>query len=114
MYHLGRRLREKAEKDPRPRNAGLNALTWGYSLEGKLKEPKVEEVLQEINGYTVADRKLVSGFGELKADGTTACGCWIYSGVFPRPGENRANQRNSQDYLTWLGFCLALGSSHHL
>jgi formate dehydrogenase major subunit len=97
MYHLGRRLKEKAKKDPRPRNAGLNALTWSYSLEGKLQEPKVEEVLQEINGYTVADRKLVSGFGELKADGSTACGCWIYSGVFPRPGENRANQRNSRD-----------------
>jgi formate dehydrogenase major subunit len=97
MYHLGRRLKEKAKKDPRLRNAGLNALTWEYSLEGKLQEPKVEEVLQEINGYTVADRKLVSGFGELKADGSTACGCWIYSGVFPGQGENRANQRNSRD-----------------
>jgi formate dehydrogenase major subunit len=99
MYHLGRRLKEKAKKDPRPRDAGLHGLTWDYSLEGKRQEPKVEEVLQEINGYAVADRKLVSGFTELKADGSTACGCWIYSGVFPRPGENRANQRNSQDYL---------------
>jgi formate dehydrogenase major subunit len=34
MYHLGRRLREKASKDPRPRNAGLNALTWNYATEG--------------------------------------------------------------------------------
>jgi formate dehydrogenase major subunit len=102
MYHLGRRLREKAKQDPRPRNAGLNALTWDYSLEsleGKLQEPRVEEILQEINGYTVADRRLVSGFGELKADGSTACGCWIYSGVFPRPDENRANQRRSRDLL---------------
>jgi formate dehydrogenase major subunit len=97
MYHLGRRLKEKAKHDPRPRNAGLSALTWDYSLEGTMQEPKVEEVLQEINGYAVADHNLVSGFNELKADGSTACGCWIYSGVFPRPGENRANQRNSQD-----------------
>jgi formate dehydrogenase major subunit len=95
MYHLGRRLKEKAKQDPRLRNAGLSALTWDYSLEGQ--EPKVEEVLQEINGYAVADQTLVNGFNELKADGSTACGCWIYSGVFPRPGENRANQRNSQD-----------------
>lgn len=98
-FHLGRRLKEKARKDPRPRNAGLNALTWDYSLEGKLQEPRVEEVLQEINGYRVADRQLLSTFGELKTDGSTACGCWIYTGVFPRPGENRANQRKSQDYL---------------
>jgi formate dehydrogenase major subunit len=54
--------------------------------------------LQEINGYTVADRKLVPGFTALKADGSTACGAWIYSGVFPSPGENRANQRASKDF----------------
>jgi formate dehydrogenase major subunit len=99
MYHLGRRLKEKAKQDSRPRNTGLRALTWDYSLEGTMQEPKVEEVLQEINGYTVADHTLLSGFTELKADGSTACGCWIYTGVFPRPGENRANQRNSQDLL---------------
>jgi formate dehydrogenase major subunit len=89
-------------------------LTWHYSLVGKLQEPKVEEILQEINGYRVADRKLVSGFAELKADGSTACGCWIYSGVFPRPGENRANQRNSGSLGAWLGLCLACRSPHPL
>src|SRR5437773_10004620 len=47
MYHSGRRLKEKAKKDPRPRSAALNALTWHYSPEGKLQEPKVEEILQE-------------------------------------------------------------------
>ena len=34
IYHLGTRLKEKAERDPRPRNAGLNALTWDYSVTG--------------------------------------------------------------------------------
>ena len=93
MYHLGTRLKEKARRDPRPRNAGLNALTWDYSLTGVQREPRVEEILQEINGYSGPDRTLVGGFGELKADGSTACGCWIYAGVFPRPGENRADER---------------------
>ena len=97
MYHLGTRLKEKAERDPRPRNAGLNALTWDYSVTGAQREPRVEEILQEINGYTVPDRTLVGGFGELKADGSTACGCWIYSGVFPRAGENRADERQPRD-----------------
>jgi len=99
MYHLGRRLKDKAKQDQQPRNAGLRALTWDYSLTGTMQEPRVEEVLQEINGYGVPDRTLVTGFGELKADGSTACGCWIYAGVFPRPGENRANQRSSRDLL---------------
>ncbi len=87
MYHLGRRLKEKASKDPSGKNAGLNALTWDYTLEGPLAEPNVEEVLQEINGWTTADHQLVSGYKDLKADGSTACGCWIYSGIFPKPGK---------------------------
>jgi len=99
MYHLGRRLKEKAKRDPRPRNAGLNALTWNYSTHGKHGEPEAEEVLQEINGRTVADGKLLPGFKALKNDGSTACGCWIYSGVFPNPEENKANKRQPQGYL---------------
>jgi formate dehydrogenase major subunit len=98
IYHLGRRLKQRAAADPRPRNAGLNALTWTYTVEGEHDEPKVDEILQEINGRTT-DGRLVSGFRELKADGSTACGCWIYSGVYPEPGRNRANGRNSRDYL---------------
>jgi formate dehydrogenase major subunit len=98
IYHLGVLLKEKAKRDPRPRNAGLLALTWDYHTEGEHQEPVAEEVLQEINGYTWADRKLVPGFTSLKADGSTACGCWIYSGVFPQEGENRANQRASKDF----------------
>ncbi len=97
-YHLGRRLKAKAKLDPRPHNAGLNALTWDYSVSGPLHEPNVEEVLQEINGYTIPDRKLVSGFVDLKADGTTACGCWIYSGIFPARDRNLANARESKDF----------------
>ncbi|MCU1297745.1 MAG: Formate dehydrogenase, partial [Acidobacteriaceae bacterium] len=43
MYHLGRRIKQKANNDPRPRNAGLNALTWDYPTEGPYDEPEVEE-----------------------------------------------------------------------
>ena len=97
IYHLWRRLIEKAKRDPRPRNAGLLALTMNYTIEGERREPVAEEILEELNGWTVADHKLVSGFGELKADGSTACGCWIYSGVFPSEGRNRANERAPKD-----------------
>ena len=99
MVHLGRRMKEKGKRDPRPRNAGLNGLTWDYSTHGAIAEPSAEEVLQEINGYRMADKKLVSGYSELKNDGSTACGCWIYSGVFPNKDENRARKRESKDFL---------------
>ncbi len=38
-------------------------------------------------------RRLLRGFSELEDDGTTACGCWVYSGVFPEVGRNRAKER---------------------
>ena len=98
MYHLGCRLKAKAKLAPRPRDAGLTALTWDYTLEGKIKEPRVEEILQEINGRTLADGALVKSFIELKADGSTDSGCWIYTGIFPAPGQNVANSRRSRDF----------------
>ena len=99
VFHLGRRLKAKSAADARPRNAGLNALTWNYTTRGPLAEPDAEEVLQEINGRRVDDRALVGGFADLKGDGSTECGCWIYSGVYPQAGRNRANERESHDAL---------------
>ena len=53
----------------------------------------VEAVLKEINGYTWADRRQVASFKDLKNDGSTACGAWIYTGVYPKEGENKARAR---------------------
>ena len=99
MYHLGRRIKEKAKNDARSRNAGLRALTWNYSVEGLHTEPKVDEILEEINGYTLPGRVQLTKVKELRNDGSTACGAWIYCGVFPEPGHNRANERNPRDLL---------------
>jgi formate dehydrogenase major subunit len=97
VYHLGRRLKARAARDPRPRNAGLNALTWDYRVSGPRAEPDAAQVLQEINGWRTADRSLVAGYSDLVPDGTTACGCWIYAGVYPSPDRNVARERQSRD-----------------
>jgi formate dehydrogenase major subunit len=76
-----------------PRDAPIRHLTWDYPVEGERAEPSAEAVLKEINGYTVADRKLVASYQDLKADGSTACGAWIYTGVFPEEGKNLARSR---------------------
>ena len=54
----------------------------------------------EINGHRPDEidprtgrPRLLSGFTELEDDGSTACGCWIYSGVFPEPGRNLRRER---------------------
>jgi formate dehydrogenase major subunit len=99
MFQLGKLMKDKARLDPRPRNAGMNALTWDYPTEGPHDEPKADALLKEINGFTIADRKLVRDYRDLKVDGSTACGCWIYSGVFPNEHENKARAKKPKDIL---------------
>ncbi|MBK5260771.1 MAG: molybdopterin-dependent oxidoreductase [Thermoanaerobaculia bacterium] len=83
MVDLGRRL--KAMATDRTRDAALRAVTWDY------EDENAEEVLREIHGRRLDSNDALKHFGELKNDGSTSCGCWIYSGVFD--GENRANAR---------------------
>ena len=97
MYHLGRRLKALYAGEDTPQARQLQVLTWDYDTEGIYDDPRLEQVIEEINGYTVSDRKLVSGFTELKDDGSTACGCWIYSGIMPEPGLNLARNRKGDD-----------------
>ncbi len=102
IYKLGLRLKHLYQDEySQPRNRPIRDLTWTYPLSGPLNEPSAETVLQEINGYTVADRKPVEGFTSLKADGSTACGCWIYSGSF-RDGINMTARRKPHREQNWV------------
>jgi formate dehydrogenase major subunit len=99
MVHLGRRLKAKAQSDLSRRNEALRALTWDYKTEGPQAEPCAEDVLREINGWSLPDRKQLAHIKDLKNDGSTASGAWIYCGVFPEENRNRANERQSNDLL---------------
>ena len=55
-------------------------LNWDYG-QGE-EEPDIEKVALEINGYESASYKPLENFTQLAADGSTACGCWIYSGYY--------------------------------
>lgn len=93
MYHLGKRLKGLYAESTATRDEPIKHLTWDYPTSGPHAEPSAEAVLREMNGFTVTDGKLVSGFADLEDDGSTACGVWIYSGVHPKDGENRAKSR---------------------
>lgn len=96
LDQLAKRLRDLYSQEPDQNSMRVRQLldlTWDYPLEGKHAEPDVEAVLQEINGYYVQDGKPVKDFTELKDDGSTACGCWIYSGVMPEQGRNLGRAR---------------------
>jgi formate dehydrogenase major subunit len=100
-WHLGTRLRQLYKGATDPKDQGLLALTWDYPLEGPHEEPSAEAVLAEINGFRMADRAPVDGFTELADDGSTACGCWIYSGVY-KDGVNQAARRKPGREQSWV------------
>ena len=81
----------------------INALYWNF---GEGHHPDIDLVAKEINGYDLKTGKLLKTFGDLKDDGTTSSGNWIYSGFYPEEGKNRSKNRDNKDtgggnFLNW-------------
>ncbi|RFZ31135.1 Formate dehydrogenase-O major subunit precursor [Mycobacterium marinum] len=94
FYHLGRKLREKLSGSTDERDRPLLQLAWDYATEGD--EPSGEDVLRHMNGIDLGTGRTIDGYPSLKADGSTACGCWIYSGVYADE-VNQAARRKPRD-----------------
>jgi len=94
-YELGRRIKERLAGSTDPRDRPLQDLTWDYPVD-ESGEPSADAVLREING-TDADGKAVSGYTALRNDGSTACGCWIYSGVYADEVNQSMRRRPGQE-----------------
>ncbi len=104
IWNLGRRMKDRYAGSTRECDRGILSMTWDYAYDHPhilpdgtpsqiADEPDADKVLREINGFTVADRRLLGRYQDLKDDGSTACGCWIYCGVYPEEGRNRAKDR---------------------
>jgi formate dehydrogenase major subunit len=113
VYNLGKRLKRLYANSTEAKDEAIQALTWDYDYDEEPRlpdgsvsriegEPDANKVMKEINGYDLTKKdertgkqKLLSGFSECKEDGTTSCGCWIYSGIFPEHDRNRARERET-------------------
>ena len=96
MHHLTKRVIDHYKSSQDPKDWPIVNLSWPYEEHGPLHEPHAEDVLREINGYDMASGAPVPGFAQLKADGSTACGCWIYAGIMA-DGVNQARRRTAGD-----------------
>jgi formate dehydrogenase major subunit len=127
--HLGRLLKERYAKSTEKRDRPIQALVWNYvdenaNKEWRLKdEPSSELILKEINGYMWTKGKPLEGkplasFADLKDDGTTACGAWIYTGIYAPTkehpnGHNHAANRKGDDWVA-LGWGFAWPANRRL
>ncbi|MDX6413977.1 MAG: formate dehydrogenase major subunit, partial [Gaiellaceae bacterium] len=100
-FHLGRLIKQKLEDSVEKRDTLIKALRWDYPTHSHIQEPDAEAVLQEVNGWDNATGKFLGAYTQLKDDGSTSCGCWIYCGVF-KDGVNQAARRKphwEQSYI---------------
>jgi formate dehydrogenase major subunit len=80
-------------------------LDWRYSDPAR---PEPAELAKEMNGRALAEVKdpntgavllragqLLDGFAQLRDDGTTMSGCWIYSGCWTERGNTMARRDNA-------------------
>jgi formate dehydrogenase major subunit len=100
MYHLGRIIRQKLAGSTDEMNRPVLDLTWDYPTHGDLDEPDAEAVLAEINGRD-GDGNPLSSYTQLKDDGSTSCGCWIYCGCYA-DGVNQPARRKPGKDQNWV------------
>ena len=79
VYHLGRRVKD-LYKVPQKRDAQGPYL--GLPDRGRARGAPHRERPQGDQRLLGRERLARGGFADLKDDGTTACGGWIYSGVY--------------------------------
>jgi len=91
-FHLGRLIKKRLESSETPRDELIKKLRWEYPTHSQIQEPDAEAVLREVSGWEVSSGRPHAAYPELKADGSTLCGCWIYCGVFAE-GVNHAAKK---------------------
>ncbi len=106
MSGIFHRMRELYRKEGGAFPDPILNLSWAYT---NPTDPDPEELAKDMNGRALADitdattgavtlhaGQLLDGFSQLRDDGTTTSGCWIFSGSFTEKG-NMMARRDATD-----------------
>jgi formate dehydrogenase major subunit len=105
MAAIFHRMREMYRKEGGAFPDPVLHLAWNYT---NPTDPDPEELAKDMNGRALADLKdangavtaragqLLDSYAQLRDDGTTASGCWIFSGCFTEKG-NQMARRDATD-----------------
>jgi len=100
--YIFRRVRDFVHESRDPRDLPIQKAAWTYL--------SAEDVLKEMNGFALKDQPeaklkagdLVAKVADLKGDGSTSSGAWLYAGVFGG-GVNLSKRRDSKTDPGGLG-----------
>jgi formate dehydrogenase major subunit len=92
--YIFRRVRDLVHESREPRDEAIKKAAWTYL--------SAEDVLKEMNGFALKDLPdaklkagdLVTKVADLKPDGSTSSGAWLYAGIFAG-GKNLSKRRDS-------------------
>src|SRR5262245_36456658 len=92
--YIFRRVRDYAHESRDPRDEPIQKARWTYL--------SAEDVLKEMNGFALKDQPasglkagdLITKVADLKPDGSTSSGAWLYAGIFAG-GVNLSKRRDS-------------------
>ncbi len=105
IYHLGRILKRLYAGSQEPRDRPLQDVTWDYPTQAPAARTTPSRPPRRCSPRSTATRsadgKPVAGFAELRDDGSTACGCWIYSGSY-KDGVNQPARRKPGREQSWV------------
>jgi formate dehydrogenase-N alpha subunit len=105
MSGIFHRMREMYRKDGGAFPDPILNLTWDYT---NPTNPDPEELAKDMNGRALVDikdatgavtlraGKLLDAFAQLRDDGTTTSGCWIFTGCYTEQG-NQMARRDATD-----------------
>lgn len=106
MSELFLRLRKRYQAEGGAYPEPMLNISWPYKVP---EEPSPEELAKEMNGWAVSDLtdasgatlkagQQLAGFAQMKDDGSTASGCWIFAGCWTEQGNQMARRDNSDPY----------------
>ena len=104
IYDLGKAIQKEYASSNAKKDEPINYMTWDYGDH----EPDIMKIALELNGETISNHKPVEGFANLKADGSTTSGNWIYCGMLTADKETgevkyKAKNRDNVDNSGGLG-----------
>ena len=109
MAELFTRMRALYRKDGGAFPDPIVNLTWPYKVP---HQPGADELAREYNGRALVDLtdpndptkvlvkagEQLASFAQLRADGSTSSGCWIYCGAWTQAGNQMARRDNSDPW----------------
>jgi formate dehydrogenase major subunit len=106
MSGIFQRMKKSYQKDGGKFPDPILNLTWSYA---NPMSPTPEELAMEYNGKALKEltdpkdptkvilkkNEQLAGFAQLRDDGSTACGCWIFAGAWTAAGNQMGRRDNS-------------------